>query len=146
MSQNGNGNGNSFEEEVQIVQTTDEEGNIHLFEKLDELEVEGKEYALLIYRGQHEGGSALPVQIEVNEDEDEEVIVMRLTHDEDGAEVYENIDDEKEFDKVAAYIQTLQDEADDEDEDDEEFDAERLSDLLQQLDDDDEDVDWRDLV
>ncbi|MEB3287349.1 MAG: DUF1292 domain-containing protein [Vampirovibrionales bacterium] len=140
MSQNGNGN--SFEEEVQLVQTTDEEGNIHLFEKLDELEVEGKDYALLIYRGQQEAGSNLPVSLEVSSDEDDEVIVMRLSHDEDGAEIYENIDDEKEFDKVAAYIESLQEEEDDDedDEDGEAFDAVKLGELLQQLDDGDEET------
>jgi hypothetical protein len=140
MSQNGNGN--RFEEEVQLVQTTDEEGNIHLFERLDEIEVEGKDYALLIYRGQHEGDANLPVQIEVEDDEDEEVIIMRLTKDEDGADIFENIDDEDEFEKVAAYIESLQDEEeeDDEDGDEEEFDAAKLGQLLQQLDGDDEDT------
>ena len=140
MSQNGNGN--RFEEEVQLVQTTDEEGNIHLFERLDEIEVEGKDYALLIYRGQHEGDANLPVQIEVEDDEDEEVIIMRLTKDEDGADIFENIDDEDEFEKVAAYIESLQDEEDEDDEDgdEEEFDAAKLGQLLQQLDGDDEDT------
>lgn len=141
MSQNGNGN--KFEEEVQLVQTTDEEGNIHLFERLDELEVDGKDYALLIYRGQHDGNANLPVEIEVDPEEDEEVIIMRLSKDDDGSDIFENIDDEEEFARVAAYIESLQDEEDDDeesDDDDDDFDAVKLGQLLQQLDGDDEDA------
>jgi len=103
MSSNGksseNGGGGMFED-VEVVHTTDEEGNVHIFEKVQELEVDGKEYALLIYRGTDEA----PIE---SSEEDEEVVVMRLLH-EDGLEVYENIDDEDEFDKVVEAIEGIE--------------------------------------
>ena len=83
-------------EETQIIETIDEEGNAINFELYDIVEVESKEYALL-----------LPVDSE--EGEDDEIVLMRLTKDGEDY-LFETIDDEEEFDKVAAYVESLEEE------------------------------------
>ena len=83
-------------EETQIIETIDEEGNTINFELYDIVEVEGREYALL-----------LPTEAE--EGEDDEIVLMRLTKDGEDY-LFETIDDEAEFDKVAAYVESLEEE------------------------------------
>ena len=79
-------------EEKQLIETIDENGNKLTFELYDIVEVDSKEYALLI-------------DAENDEDEDE-ITLMRLTQD--GEEyVFESIDDEEEFNKVAAYVESM---------------------------------------
>ena len=94
-----------FYDETDIIETTDEEGQVHIFEKISELEIEGQEYALLIYRGNN------PDEEEKAGEEgyEEEVVVMKISY-EDGQEVYEAIEDEEEFNKVVAYIDNLDEE------------------------------------
>lgn len=81
-----------------IIETVDEEGNNVKFELYDIVEVEEQEYALL-----------LPL-----EDEDsDEVVLMKITKD--GEEyLFETIDDDEEFERVANYVETMQDEDEDE--------------------------------
>jgi hypothetical protein len=93
-----------------IITTEDEEGKIHLFEKVDELEIEGQRYALLIYQG---SGEELENEEEKEEGYDEEIVVMRVST-EDDAEVYEAIEDEEEFERVVQYIEQLEDEEEEE--------------------------------
>ena len=95
-------------EETDIIQTTDEEGQIHVFEKVDELEIDGQEYALLIYKG-----TDYDENKPVEEGHDEEVVVMKISY-EDGQEVFEAIEDEEEFERVVSFIENM--EVDDEDE------------------------------
>lgn len=85
-----------------IIQTTDEEGNLHLFEKVEDIEFEGQRYALLIYQGTGEDAE----EEEEEEGYEEEVVVMRVGM-EDDAEVYEAIEDEDEFERVVQYIEEL---------------------------------------
>lgn len=103
--QNGR-NDNSAFIETDIIETTDEDGQVHVFEKVSELEVDGQDYALLIYKGSGEDGD-----VETDEDggHDEEVVVMRISQ-EDGLEVYEAIEDEAEFERVVAFIENMDDE------------------------------------
>ena len=84
----------------QIIETVDEQGNKVSFELLDIVTVDDIEYALLI-------------PVEKSEDEEEnEVLVMRLKKD--GEEfTFEAIEDDEEFDKVAQYIEEVEDEIDD---------------------------------
>lgn len=91
--------------ETDIIETTDEDGQVHIFEKISELEVEGQEYALLVYKGNDYAEKPEGA----DESEDEEVVVMRITY-EDGQEVYEAIEDEAEFERVVAYIETMDEE------------------------------------
>ena len=76
----------------QIIETIDENGNVIKFELYDIVEVDEQEYALL-----------LPA------DESEEVLVMRLSQDGEDY-IFESIDDDAEFNKVAEYIESLEEE------------------------------------
>jgi len=96
---------NDFFEETDIIETTDEEGQVHIFEKISELEIDGQEYALLIYKGNNADEAEKPQE----EGYEEEVVVMKISYD-DGQEVYEAIEDEEEFNKVVAFIDTMEDE------------------------------------
>ena len=85
-------------DEDQIIDTIDENGNVIKFELFDIVEVDEQEYALL-----------LPVE----EEEGDEVVLMKLTKD--GEEyLFETIDDDEEFEKVAAYVESMEDEDEDE--------------------------------
>ena len=78
-------------DEDQIIETIDENGNVIKFELFDIVEVDEQEYALL-----------LPVE----EEEGDEVVLMKLTKD--GEEyLFETIDDDEEFEKVAAYVESM---------------------------------------
>lgn len=81
-------------EEEQIIETVDENGNVVKFELFDIVEVDEKEYALL-----------LPT----DEDDADEVVLMRISKD--GEEyLFETIDDDEEFEKVAEYVENMDDE------------------------------------
>ncbi len=79
-----------------IVTLVDEDGKNHDFQVVDIIEVEGKEYALL-----------LPAESE--DPEQDEVLVLRFEEDR-----FEMIEDEAEFQKVVKVLEELNDEADDE--------------------------------
>lgn len=82
-------------DEDQIIETIDENGNVIKFELFDIVEVDEQEYALL-----------LPVD---EEEESTEVVLMRLSKE--GKEyLFETIDDDEEFEKVAAYVESMEDE------------------------------------
>lgn len=86
----------------QLIETIDEEGNVINFELLDIIEFEGQEYGLLL---PHE-----------EDEEEKEVILMRLMKD--GEEyTFEVIENDEEFEKVVAFIDTLEEEDDEEGED-----------------------------
>lgn len=78
-------------DEDQIIETVDENGNVVKFELFDVVEVDEQEYALL-----------LPVE----DEESDEVVLMRLTKDGDEY-LFETIDDDDEFDKVAKYVESM---------------------------------------
>jgi uncharacterized protein YrzB (UPF0473 family) len=81
-------------EEDQIIETVDENGNVVKFELYDIVEVDEKEYALL-----------LPA----DEEDADEVVLMRITKD--GEEyLFETIEDDAEFDKVAEYVENMDEE------------------------------------
>ena len=84
----------------QIIETFDENGKKVSFELLDIVAVDDIEYALL-----------LPQELEEGMEEGE-ILVMRLKKD--GEEFsFEAIEDDEEFNKVAAYIEEIEDEIED---------------------------------
>lgn len=84
-------------ENDELIETIDEEGNKVTFELVDIVTVDDIEYALLF-----------PKNSEENE-EDAELLVMRLKKE--GEEfTFEAIEDDEEFNKVAEYIEELEDE------------------------------------
>ena len=87
----------------QIIETVDEDGNVVKFELIDIVEVDEIEYGLL-----------LPIEDENEEDDEEnEVVLMRLKKE--GEEfVFEAIEDDEEFEKVVAYIETQEEVEEDE--------------------------------
>ena len=89
------------EMESNLVEIQDEDGNVTKCEIYDIVEFEEKNYALL-----------LPLEDE--SEEDPELIVLEYIEEDDEG-YFQSIDDEKEFERVCEYIQTLEYE-DDEDE------------------------------
>ena len=86
-----------MEDETQIIETVDAEGNVIKFELYDIVEVDEQEYALLI-----------PV-----ENDDDELVLMRLTQE--GEEyIFESIEDDDEYDKVAQYVENMDEEDEEE--------------------------------
>ena len=84
------------DEELNLVELSDEEGNVTSCEIYDIVEFEGKTYAML-----------LPVEEE--SEEEPELIVLEYVEDgEEGSFV--SIEDEEEFNKVCDYIESLMDE------------------------------------
>ena len=81
-------------EEDQIIETLDENGNVVKFEMFDIVEVDEKEYALL-----------LPA----DEEDADEVVLMRITKDGDEY-LFETIEDDAEFEKVAEYVENMDEE------------------------------------
>lgn len=86
-------------ENEELIETIDEDGNKVTFELIDVVTVEDVEYALLLPK-------------DVKDEEEGEILVMRLKKD--GEEYsFEAIDDDDEFNKVAEYIEELEDEIED---------------------------------
>lgn len=87
------------EMENNIIEIIDEDGTVIKCELYDIIEFENKQYALLV---------------EVDSTDDEpEVVLMRYT--EEGEEsFFESIDNDEEFQKVSNYIDSLEDEIEDE--------------------------------
>lgn len=108
MIENGRHTENGHYSETDIIETVDEDGQVHVFEKVSELEVDGQEYALLIYKGNQSEENAEEKPESEEEGYDEEVVVMRISY-EDDQEVYEAIEDEEEFEKVVAFIDNMDD-------------------------------------
>lgn len=83
-------------DEKQLIETVDEQGNVISFELYDIVEVDEQEYALL-----------LPAESE--EGEEEELVLMRLSKDGEDY-IFESIDNDEEFDKVAEYVESMDEE------------------------------------
>ena len=86
------------EEERQIIETVDDNGNVIKFELYDIVEVDEQEYALLL---------------SADDENDEELVLMRLMQDGEDY-IFESIDDDAEFEKVATYVASMDDEDEDE--------------------------------
>lgn len=82
-------------EEKQLIETVDEQGNVINFELFDIVEVDEQEYALL-----------LPAE---REEDDEELVLMRLSKDGEDY-IFESIDNDEEFNKVAEYVENMDEE------------------------------------
>ncbi len=89
------------EQEQNYVEICDENGEVTKCEVYDVVDFEEKTYALL-----------LPLD---SEDDSEEGELIVLEYIEEGEEsFFQNIDDEDEFNRVCEYIESLQDEEDEE--------------------------------
>ncbi|GAV22436.1 DUF1292 domain-containing protein [Carboxydothermus pertinax] len=89
----------------EVITLVDEEENEFEFAVIDLLEVEGKQYAVLVPAVDEE-------EEELNDEE--EAVILRLEVDEEGNEVLVDLDDE-EWEMVAdAWTEKLEDEGSDE--------------------------------
>lgn len=84
--------------EQQFVEIYGEDGKIVKCEIYDVIDFDEKTYALLLPIGEDE------------EDDDAEVIVMEYVEEGEDEAYFQNIDDENEFQRVCAYIESLEDE------------------------------------
>lgn len=88
--------------EQQIIELVDEDGELCQFELIDIVEFEGQDYGLL-----------LPVNDEdetlIENEEEREVILMRINKIMN-EHVFETIDSDEEFNKVAEYINSFDEE------------------------------------
>lgn len=87
-------------ENDQLIETVDENGNVITFELMDIVEVEEQEYALL-----------LPTESQAGEED--ELVLMKLTKDGEDY-LFETIDNDDEFNKVAKYVEEMAYEEDEE--------------------------------
>ena len=89
-------------EEQQYVEVLWEDGSIIKCEIYDVIDFENKTYALLIPLGE--------------DDEDTEVIVMEYVEDDEDSAHFQTIEDEDEFNRVCEYVQTIEEDIEDEEE------------------------------
>ena len=83
----------------QLIETFDEDGNKVSFELLDIVTVDDVDYALLLPAGE-------------KNDEEGEILVMRVHKDGEDYS-FEVIEDDDEFNRIAEYIEELEDEIED---------------------------------
>ena len=86
-----NVNDTEMDEEVEVYTLTDEDGNESDFELLGRHDVDGQSYVALA-----------PIDVDEDSDEEEEgsFIVLKVV-EEDGEEIFETIEDDEEFDRIA---------------------------------------------
>ncbi|MEI7473854.1 MAG: DUF1292 domain-containing protein [bacterium] len=108
--------------ETKIIRTQDENGEVHNFELVDVVEVDGNEYGLLVYVDEDETAETEKSEgcgcsnEECGCEEEEEIIIMKLNKSGESYS-FETIEDDDEFSKVVEYLET---ECADDDEEDEE--------------------------
>lgn len=83
--------------EPQIIQTQDENGEVHNFELIDILTIDEQDYGMMIYLENEENP----------ESEDQEVVVMRINKDENDNYMFEAIESEEEFNKVVNMLEEI---------------------------------------
>lgn len=87
------------DEDQEVIVLTDEEGNEHEFTLIQTLEVDNKDYAILLPNGAGD-----------NDEEEEAAIILRIDQDENDEDVLVEIEDEEEFERVADAWEELLDE------------------------------------
>jgi len=100
---NDDNRGQTPEEKEDTVILTDEDGEQHEFQVVDFIQVEGKDYAVLLPK-------------EVDLDDEDEAIILRMEEDKDGHTLLVEIDEDDEWDRVAEAWEDLIEEEDETDE------------------------------
>jgi uncharacterized protein YrzB (UPF0473 family) len=90
------------EEADNIITLTDEDGKDIDFEIIGDAEIDGVVYYAMTPAGAQENNEGII-----------EYVLLKLTKDEDGEEVFVTVDDEDEFDKVADYFDDMFDSEED---------------------------------
>jgi uncharacterized protein YrzB (UPF0473 family) len=92
-----------MEEAFDVVVLNDDDGNEHEFMHLATLEVDGNTYFVL-----------LPVEETEDDDEEAEAIILKLGKDENGEDTLMDIEDDEEWEKVAAAWEEMEEEYEEE--------------------------------
>lgn len=74
------------DEDSNLVELTDEDGNVAQFEYLDTLEHKGESYVVFMAVEDEEA--------EEDEDEEGEVVILKIAQDEKGEDIYVTVEDE----------------------------------------------------
>jgi uncharacterized protein YrzB (UPF0473 family) len=90
------------EEASNIITLTDEDGKEIDFEVIGDAEIDGTVYYAMSPVGAAENNEGII-----------EYVLLKLTEDEDGEEVFVTVDDEDEFDKVADFFDDMFDSEED---------------------------------
>lgn len=80
-----------MEEELQTITLTDEDGNEEEFDVITKLDIEDKEYFIVVSKDK----------------ESDEAIALRIDKDENGMDVLATVDDDDEFAIVSEAFETL---------------------------------------
>ena len=106
------GGADAEETEILFVTLTDEDGNEEEFQLIQTLEFGGRKYGVLVSAEPEvddTNDGAKPPKADDDEEEDDEgdILVLRIV-DENGEEYFEEIDDDAEFKKVVAHLESLE--------------------------------------
>lgn len=94
----------------EVITLVDEEGEEHDFEVIDVIEVEGEKYAILL--PVLEGDESAESESE-DDDESGEAIILKFARDEEENEFLVDIEDDEEWEKVAAIWEEMLSEEED---------------------------------
>ena len=100
-------NNNEMNQDERLIELTADDGSTVTFEHLATLEYEGENYLVL---GEPDDGS---------DEEESEVYILRITQDDEGNDIYVDLEDEEMSEKVfECFLQLLEETLDDDGEDD----------------------------
>ena len=90
------------ETEALFVTLTDEDGVEQTFQLVQTVEVDGKQYGVLVAADEdmEETGE------EADEEDEGDILILRVT-EENGEEYFEEIEDDAEFQKVVKYLELM---------------------------------------
>lgn len=101
-------NNNDMNQEERMIELIGDDGSTVTFEHLATLEYEGENYLVL---GTPDDGS---------DEEDSEVYILKITQDDEGNDIYVDLEDEELSEKIFEYfLQLLEETVEDDGEDDE---------------------------
>jgi uncharacterized protein YrzB (UPF0473 family) len=91
------------ETEALFVTLTDDDGEEETFQLVQTVEVEGKQYGVLV-----SADADMDEETEEAEDEEDEgdILILRVT-EENGEEYFEEIEDDAEFQKVVKHLESI---------------------------------------
>lgn len=97
-----------MEDGSDIIELTDEDGVTSEFQYLVTLEHEGESYVVLM---------ALDQEEDAKDDDEGEVVILKIEKDDNGEDIYESCDDEEVSEQVFnKFVKMLDEEEDDDDE------------------------------
>ncbi|MGI6688741.1 MAG: DUF1292 domain-containing protein [Christensenellales bacterium] len=95
------------DEDTNLVELTDEDGNVAQFEYLDTIEHKGESYVVFLALAEED-------EEEENENEDEgEVVILKIAQDDEGEDIYVSCEDDGIVEEVfEIFLQNLEEDED----------------------------------